>query len=425
MPTVALAEAHRLLSTAVDALAAAVGPGACDAELLSALTVAEGAARRLDQVGVGAVAMLERRGVFAERGYRNSAAALTELVGWERSEARLRLVAAEQVCPRVGVDGSVLPARMPATAERFAAGAAGLRHVEVIAQVLGSGAAARLRPAQWAAVEAELAARAGEYAPAQLLEWGSRMVELLDQDGPEPDERPPTPVNELRLRRHRGAPGGTLTGRFDDAAMFDAIAGVIDAQARPRTGEDERTAAQRQAEALADVCGYVLDHGDVPACGGRRPHLTVTVRLEELERRARTAALDFGGVLSPEGLRMLCCDAAVVPVVLGGAGQPLDIGRMTRVVPDGIRRAVAARDRGCARCGKPPSWCEIHHVLPWENGGPTSVENCVMACRSCHRLIHHGGWQVRLVRGVPEFTPPVWIDPLRRPRRRPTRLLIA
>jgi hypothetical protein len=43
---------------------------------------------------------------------------------------------------------------------------------------------------------------------------------------------------------------------------------------------------------------------------------------------------------------MLCCDATVVPIVMNGAGQPLDVGRATRTIPDGLRRAVAARDRG-------------------------------------------------------------------------------
>ena len=52
---------------------------------------------------------------------------------------------------------------------------------------------------------------------------------------------------------------------------------------------------------------------------------------------------------------MLCCDAAVVPIVMNGQGQPLDVGRITRTIPDGLRRAVAARDRGCAHpgCGRP------------------------------------------------------------------------
>ncbi|MGD9531969.1 MAG: HNH endonuclease, partial [Thermoleophilia bacterium] len=66
------------------------------------------------------------------------------------------------------------------------------------------------------------------------------------------------------------------------------------------------------------------------------------------------------------------------------ARQPLDVGRATRVVPDGLRRAVAARDRGCARCGRPPSWCEIHHLTPWEHGGTTAIDNLAMVCRGCH-----------------------------------------
>ena len=142
---------------------------------------------------------------------------------------------------------------------------------------------------------------------------------------------------------------------------------------------------RRQAEALADVCGYVLDHGDVPECGGHRPHLTVLIRLDDLEkrgdetgasnpcrrflvsppvsslRRARAACLDFGGPVAPQALRMLCCDAAVVPVVMNGQGQPLDVGRATRSIPDGLRRAVAARDGGCAHPARPRSptwpWC--------------------------------------------------------------------
>jgi hypothetical protein len=32
-------------------------------------------------------------------------------------------------------------------------------------------------------------------------------------------------------------------------------------------------------------------------------------------------------------------------------------------------------------------------------------------CRACHRLIHHAGWDVKLVDGRPEFYPPPWIDP--------------
>jgi hypothetical protein len=127
----------------------------------------------------------------------------------------------------------------------FEAGQARLRHVEVIAKLLDSPAAHRLSPQVWAGAEATLAAKACEYTPTQLLSWGAELIEKLDADGPEPDDRPPVPVNELHLLPHRGRPGGSLKARFDDPALYDAIAAVIDAKSAPRTGDDERSAARR------------------------------------------------------------------------------------------------------------------------------------------------------------------------------------
>ncbi|MDN5916178.1 MAG: HNH endonuclease, partial [Pseudonocardia sp.] len=230
--------------------------------------------------------------------------------------------------------------------------------------------------------------------------------------------------NDLRITRHRDRPGGKITGRFDDAAMFDAIATAVDAKSKPLTSDDERTPGQRQAEALSDICGFALDHGPtslVPETGGRRPVISVLISLEDLQNRARAAVLDFGGTLTPESMRMLACDAAVVPIVLNGAGQPLDVGRATRTIPDGLRRAITARDRGCAHpgCDRLPSWCEIHHIIEWELLGETKLSNLVMLCKVHHRLLHHSEWLVRIRDGFPEFVPPRWIDPDQRPRRGP------
>ncbi len=395
-----------------------------DTELLSVLSVTEGLSRQLDHLTVSTTAALQRRGTFAERGYVKPEGALADLLGCESYEAHRRVVAAEQACEQIGLDGTVLPARLPATGKAFAAGQAGLRHVEVIAALLGSPEAMRITDGQRAGLEEQLAGMAAEFPPAQVRKLGTQLLEALDDDGPEPDDNPPEPVNRLLVRRHRNGAGGTITGRFDDAAMFDAIATVIDAKAKPLDRDDQRPTGQRQAEALADACGFVLahaDHATLPETGGRRPHLNVLIRLEDLEARARSAMLDFGGRMSPEALRMLACDAAVVPIVMNGAGQPLDVGRSTRVIPDGLRRAVTARDRGCAHpgCDRTPSWCEIHHICEWENGGPTELGNLVSLCRVHHRLIHHSGWVVRIRDGLPELIPPKWICPEQRPRRNP------
>ncbi|MFP5071685.1 DUF222 domain-containing protein [Pseudonocardia nantongensis] len=419
MSTDRLAAAHRLLVEAVAALDGAAGPGATADERLSVLTVCEGAVRRLDRVTVSTVASLDRDGAFAERGYRNPALALADLLNWDRAEARRRTVVAEQVHPRIALDGTELPAVLPATAQRFAEGRIGLRHVHVIATVLGSHAARRVDPERLAGAEAEIAEHACVFTPAELHTWATRLIDALDEDGPAPDDTPPPQRNTLKVVPHRDGSGGTLRGRFDDPVLFDAIATAVDALAAPRTATDDRSPEERQAEALAEVCANSLDDGRLPETGGRRPVISVLIGLEDLQRRARGAILDFGGQCTPQSLRMLACDAAVVPIVLDGAGQPLDIGRATRTVPEGIRRAVTARDRGCAHpgCDRPPSWCEVHHIVPWELWGETSLANCVMLCKVHHRLLHHSAWIVRIRDGLPEFVPPRWIDPQQRPRR--------
>jgi hypothetical protein len=116
----------------------------------------------------------------------------------------------------------------------------------------------------------------------------------------------------------------------------------------------------------------------------------------------------------------MACDARVLPAVLGGDGQVLDLGRSRRLFTGPIRRALILRDRGCAfpGCDRPPRWAEAHHLTGWADGGETSLANACLLCRHHHRTVHHGGWQVRLGSdGRPEFLPPAILDPERRPRR--------
>src|SRR3954454_1048560 len=395
-----------------------------DDALIEVLRVGAAVERAAQRVGVRAVAALQRRGVFARLGQR-PVTALDDLLGVEHVEARRVVTAAEQVIPRADLQGQVLPARLPATAAAFAAGAASLRHVEVIARLMGGAAASRLSPDARQSLEQQLAAQVGSYTPTVLRDWGATLLNLLDQDGARPDERDPREGNELRLTRDPHG-GGWLKGHFTDAAMYDQIATLLDAKSAPLTADDQRPLEQRQAEAMAEVFGGAAPHADTPAAppaGGRRPQVNVLIRLEDLQNRAHAACLEFGGTPHPTELRRLCCDAGVIPIVLDGAGQPLDVGRQARAVPDGMRRAVTVRDRGCAHpgCTRPPSCCEIHHIREWELGGDTALSNLVMLCSAHHRDIHSSGWSVRIAAdGLPEFIPPCWIDVEQKPRRTPT-----
>ena len=440
------AAAQRLLVQAADALLEAASSGS-DAELVALLSTCESVVRRLDRATVDAVAALDRRGVFAEHGYRSPVQALSDLLGWERFEARRRVVAAEQVTPRTGLDGAVLSARLAATAEVFADGRTGLRHVEVIARVLASKPAGRLSPEVWAGAEAQLAGKADVYTPTELQQWGTALVELLDQDGEQPDDRPPARVNELFLTRLPGG-GGKVKGRFDDAAMFDAIAAVIDAHATPLTRDDDRTAGERQAEALADVCGYVLDHAPssvLPDAGGHRPHVNVLIRLEDLEKRGDETGASRSAERPSPVPRFLPPGPGRVPGLRrpGRAGVAADAvlrrrrhpGRAERQGPaprrrpghpHHPRRAPPGGGRPGPRMRAPRlrpamSWTHCHHIVPWELGGETKLSNLAMyACRVHHRQIHSTEftWVVRIRDGLPEFIPPKWLDFEQSPRRR-------
>ncbi len=123
------------------------------------------------------------------------------------------------------------------------------------------------------------------------------------------------------------------------------------------------------------LAGQLLERLDPD---GPLPQVVLTVGLAELEARLRAALLDFGATLHPELARMLACDSEVIPVVLGTASQPLEVGRASRSVPTGMRRALITRAGGHCEmpgCDRPASGCDAHHRVHWSQGGPTRIDN--------------------------------------------------
>jgi len=422
MPEGSFVAAAERLEDAIASYNASLATASGD-DLLSGLVVIEGASESVAQARVATVGKIDREGVFATKNVRSTAHGIADLLGWEYLEARRHVVAAQHVTERFALDGIPLPPKLPTMAALFMAGQARQRHVDVMVGLLDSPTARRLSSQYWALAEEQIGHAAPALTPAELRSWGRELIELLDQDGAEPDDRDRRPVNDVRFTPRDGG-GGTMTGSFDDAEMYAAIRTAVEAKSGPLSADDKRLPAERQAAALADICGFVLDHGDTPKTGGHRPHVTVLIGLDDLTDRARSASLDLGEELTPAQMRRMACDANVLPVVLGSEGEPLDVGHDRRTIPEPMRRAVAARDRGCAHpgCTRPPSWCEVHHIIEWQHGGATCVENLVMLCRVHHRQIHDTDWTVRIRNGHPEFVPPPWVDPVQIPRQRPRRI---
>jgi hypothetical protein len=202
----------------------------------------------------------------------------------------------------------------------------------------------------------------------------------------------------------------------------------------------QATPKQRAADALIDILGAAeaVENGhdkstSLPV-GGAQFQVLIPYQ-DLLDRSAASGLLTDGTPLSAGELRMLACGADLIPTVLGTDSQVLDFGQVVRLAPPPLRRAVGLRDGGCAfpGCTTPIRHCDLHHVRPWQEGGPTNRDNIVALCRVHHALCEprppttspegqlqvHDGWDVRIdTRGLPEFLPPAALDPARTPIRR-------
>ncbi|MGW9339920.1 HNH endonuclease, partial [Streptomyces albidoflavus] len=129
------------------------------------------------------------------------------------------------------------------------------------------------------------------------------------------------------------------------------------------------------------------------------------------------ARMPHTGPLSIATARRIACDCHLTPIVMDD-GVPLNLGRTSRTVSKKQRRALIARDHGCAfpGCGAPPAHCEGHHIKHWADGGPTDLDNLVLLCRYHHQLLHHSHWDVKIgADRHPWFTPPSTVDPYKKP----------
>jgi hypothetical protein len=184
----------------------------------------------------------------------------------------------------------------------------------------------------------------------------------------------------------------TLLLDDEGAAILDS---AVDVLAKPQrdaeTSEpDPRTPAARRADALLDLVGRAVSAPDgVPRQA--KTALVVTVDLDVLRRTRRGAGITLGGeLLTTDTVRRLACDAELVPMVLGSAGQVLDQGTASRLFAPAQVRHLWLRDRGCTfpGCSKPPTWTDAHHLIHWADGGPTDLSNAALLCRSHHTVVH-------------------------------------
>ncbi|GGU40811.1 HNH endonuclease signature motif containing protein [Lentzea flava] len=359
------------------------------------------------------IAELNRRGAATEFGYKTLPQVLQHAVRWDPKTAKRWVDQAVLLGSEITPTGNELAPELPVTAEAAAEGTLSIEHVAVVAEVMKS------LPSTY---EAQVVGYAREFAPASVRALGTRLIYGLYQNDPEPrDPEPAPPGNRLTLRQDKA-------GDWKFAGTMDAVTGaklvtLLDPLAKPRSttdeGPDPRSRDERQGDALAELIDLMLRADQLPEHGGEPVTLTLTMAYQDLAEQVGHAVLDNGNRIPADQVRQLACTAGIIPIVLGGKSQPLDVGRRSRLFTAGIRRALVARDHGCAfpGCGRPPKHCDAHHVHHWADGGDTRVDNGVLLCRHHHTLIHRSGWGVTIEQGVPVFYAPAWLDPRRRPRR--------
>ncbi|XKQ76871.1 DUF222 domain-containing protein [Paenarthrobacter ilicis] len=417
-------------------------------------------------------------------GYRNAGEFLRGRLRISIVEARRRLSLASDVLPTLGIAGQEVPARRSHLADALATGAMPSRSATIIRAGLDK---VRLLadPDTLSGMEHNLVRTALESDPDFVAKMTKRWVDALDQDGPEPSEEALRQLQGafVRNRRRNGlhyleifataeqfetlttamnvATNPRLTPSPDDTDTATDTAGSTSAgntagntaagntaagTSAPAPELDRRSRAQKLLDGLVGACSLAMSTGKLPANGGLKPHVMVTIDHRDLLHHltptnprqsnprqsntgpastrtatnpTSTAIATFTGPIHPNTIRKIACDADILPVLLGTGSEILDIGRTTRIFPPHIRKAITARDGGCTfpDCTMPAPWCEAHHITYWSQGGTTGTHNGTLLCSHHHHLIHKEQWRIDMTTGAPWFIPPPHIDPHQTPRR--------
>jgi len=155
----------------------------------------------------------------------------------------------------------------------------------------------------------------------------------------------------------------------------------------------------RRADALARVAESFLAHDVLESPGSDRQQIVVHVAAETLRHKvAGCCEIEHGPSIAAATARRLSCDASLVTLIEEENGEPLNMGRRTRVISAPLRRLLTARDKGCRFPGcSNARYIDMHHIKHWANGGETRPSNLVSLCRFHHRAVHEGGFDVHVI----------------------------
>ena len=396
------------LGDLLDALVARPAWSVRDRDLLDGIERVGVLSARLDAVRAGWLREVEQRGSVHDVG-------APSVTAWLHGSLR---VAPGAAAAQVGLAERLGSSRCTQVASALTAGRISTAHAQVITRTLVA-LPDTVDDAVLAQAQTTLLDQAARLDPTALRHAAVHLRAVLDPRSA--DDLARTEVDQVEHRTLTLTDTGDgwtwIRGQLDPegAAIVRAALDPLTAPA-PSTahGPDPRRAPQRRADALVDLAGRLLATGELPTHGGIRPTLVVTIDLGALTTNVGTAHLPDGTPLSPATARKLACDAGIIPAVLGSASEVLDLGRRAYRATPAQRTALTLRDHGCLnpRCNAPPTWCDIHHLIPFAQGGTTDLNTMALLCPRDHTKVHTGELLVTTTPGHPPTV--TWIKPTHR-----------
>ncbi len=191
-------------------------------------------------------------------------------------------------------------------------------------------------------------------------------------------------------------------------AELDQLAGekirtAIDAMTTRMFKQDYRTGRERSYEQRnADALVHLITHTTKSEHQTANPTTTdattepipqqttiiLTADYDTVVGQLKTANLIDGTPISINTIRRLACEANILPAIFNNKAQPLYLGRTRRTHTKTQLLALYKRDKQCTSCGIRATNCEVHHIMPWEHGGTTNIENLTLLCPTCHQQTH-------------------------------------
>jgi hypothetical protein len=224
---------------------------------------------------------------------------------------------------------------------------------------------------------------------------------LADDELSRPDQTAEALEETQSLRVHATAEGAVEAdlrlGPAGGAIWRSELERLIEEKWRASSDQErlDTTPAQRAAAAQVEMARRAAEW--TAAMTGKSVPLFVGVLdLDVLEGRVgRRCHIEGTGRISPQAAREWLAGADFAPLIVSPNGAVLHFGRTRRLATAKQRLAAMIRDQHCAfpGCDRPAGWSDVHHLVEWDAGGPTDIDNLALLCkRHHHQVVHAQGF---------------------------------